>query len=173
MTLSIPSNFIKLAAAVEIAAEDWFPGQFLLTFVEPAEREQMIKFDVVTHYSDQPRTDDNAAHRSLLHNIEVEPSLSSLAKFEALQEKLKRHQQLLRNAWHRFHQLLYWGELRSKILTDDGRVVEIPASLWLGEFGKGHIQRKVAVMPSRGYEYNSAMSRSRGMSSSRLRSCGA
>lgn len=135
MTLSIPSNFIKLAAAVEVAAENWFPGQFLLTFVEPAEREQTIKFEVKTQYADQPRTDGNAARRSLLHNVEVEPDLSSLAKFEALQEKLKRHQQLLQTVWHRFRQLLYWGHIPSKLLTDSGQVVEIPASLWLGEFG--------------------------------------
>jgi hypothetical protein len=135
MTPSIPSSFVTLAAAVELAAEDWFPGQFLLTLVELAERKQTIEYEINNQYVQQPSTHGNAARKSLLHYVDIRPNLSSLARFEAIQEKLKDRQQLLHTVWRRFRQLLYWGELSSKVLTDSGQIVEIPACLWLGEFG--------------------------------------
>jgi hypothetical protein len=131
MTPSIPDNFVTLAAAVEIAAEDWFPGDFLRTEVDPAEWQEANKIEIYTQSSNQSGAPEGTTNRSRLHSIEI--STPNAARVQGLQEKLNDRRQLLLTVWRRFRQLLHWGELPSKVLTDSGRIEAIPASLWLGK----------------------------------------
>jgi hypothetical protein len=133
MKASIPDDFVTLSTAVSIAAEDWFPGDFLRTFVDPIEWRQANKVEFDTQITYQSIAPGSTNYRSRLHSAEI--STPNTARVQTLQEKLNGRQQLLRTVWPRFRQLLFWGELPSKILTDGGRIEDIPASLWLGEFG--------------------------------------
>jgi len=133
MTPSIPNDCVELAAAIERAASEWFPGDFLTTYVHPIEREKIVELEGAANRVYQPLPHAKAAKKSLLHSVGFGPDIAKLAQLQTLQAKLKSHKRLLSQAWFRLHELLYWGELPSKLLTDNGQLEDIPASLWLGE----------------------------------------
>jgi hypothetical protein len=106
----IPDNFVILETAVKIAAEDWYPGDYLRTDVDPMEWQQASQVEIKIQDSDPSVTPGSPTYRSLLRSVEI--STPHAARLHTLQKRWDDRQRLLRTVWRRFRQLLYWGRFR-------------------------------------------------------------